>query len=78
MYKSENHVPIVEVSKGARVPDFPVKASGDRLQRPGARAARADGEKVPQSDVPRQENPGQASGDRLHSSKCPGTGRRVA
>ena len=34
---SENQVPIVAVSEELRLPDDPSKASGDRLQIPGAR-----------------------------------------
>ena len=34
--KSQNHVPIVAVSEEPRFPDDPSKASGDRLQMPGA------------------------------------------
>ena len=36
--KSENHVPLVAVSKGLRTRDFPWKALGDRLQIPGVQA----------------------------------------
>ena len=38
-YLSENHVPIVAVSKEVRSPDVSAKASGDRLQIPGAQAS---------------------------------------
>ena len=64
--KSEKHVPIGAVSKEPRIPDGPSKASGDRLQIPGARSSGDRSRKVLQSDVPGWENPGQASSDRLH------------
>ena len=63
-YKSENHVPIGAVpTKGPRTPDNP---SCDRLQIPGASTPGDQPRKVLQPDVPHQQNPGQASGDRLH------------
>ena len=64
--KSENHVPIVAVSKEPRVPNDPSQASGDRLQIPNASESGDGSHQVLQSDVPGQENTGQASGDRLH------------
>ena len=36
--KSENHLPIMAVSKEPRVPDVPSKASGGRLHFPGVQA----------------------------------------
>ena len=36
MCKSENHVPVVELSKELRIPDVLLMASGDKLQAPGA------------------------------------------
>ena len=56
--KSENHVPIVAVSKGLRIPDDPSKALGDRLQIPGVRSSGDQSRQVLQSDVPCQEKPG--------------------
>ena len=67
--KSRNHVKIVAISKETLIPDDPSKASSDRLRIPGARAPGDLSRTVPQSDVPSQENPGQASGDRLQSSE---------
>ena len=64
--KSENRVLIVAGSKELRITDVSAKASGDRLQIPSARAPGDGSREVPQSDGPSQENPSQASGDRLH------------
>ena len=64
--KSEKHVPIVAVSKELRIPDDDSKASWDRLQIPGAKSSRDWSRKVPQFDVPSQDNPNQASCDGLH------------
>ena len=64
--KSENHVPIVAVSDAPRIPDALSKASGDRLQNSGARPSGDRSRAVLQSNVPSQENPDQASGDRSH------------
>ena len=64
--KSENRVPMVAGSKEPRIPDDPSQESGDRFQIPGARSSRTCSREVLQSDVPHQEKPGQAPGDRLH------------
>ena len=61
--KSENHVPSAPISNAPRLPDVFSQASGDRLEIPGASASGDRSRKVRQSDVPSQENPGQASGD---------------
>ena len=52
--KSGKHVPIVAGSKEPRKPDDPSKGSRDRPR------------KILQSVVKSQENPGQATGYRLH------------
>ena len=64
--KSVNHLPIVAIAIEPRKPDDPLKASEDRLQTPGARSSEDGSYKVPQTDDIGEENPGQASGDRLH------------
>ena len=46
--ESENHVPIVTVSKDPRTPDDPSKASGNRLQIPGVRAPGDRSHKFPE------------------------------
>ena len=56
--KSENHVPIVAVSKEPRKHDDPSKSSGDRLQISGARLSGDRSPIVLQSDLPSKENPG--------------------
>ena len=58
-------MPIVAGPEKFRIPDDPSKASGDRLQIPGASTSGDLSREVLQYDVPSQENPGQASGDRL-------------
>ena len=68
---SENHVPSVGVSEEPRKPDVSAKALGDRLRIPSARALGDRSRQVPQSGVSRQENPGKASGDRLHFVQAP-------
>ena len=65
--KSENHVPIVAVSKETRILDDPSKASADRLQTPGARLPGDRSRKAIQ--CPEPGKPGQASGDRLQSNE---------
>ena len=55
----------MQASDESRVPDDPSKASGERLQIPGARPSGGRSRKVLQSGVPSQENSGQPSGDRL-------------
>ena len=72
--KSENRAPTVAVSKELRILDDPSKASGDRLQTPGARSPGDQSREVHQSDAPSQENPGQAPGDRLHFPGVEGSG----
>ena len=72
-------MPIVAGPEELRKPDDPSKASGDRLQIPGASTSGDWSREVLQYDVPSQENPGQASGDRLIAFlRCRGTGRPVA
>ena len=61
MCKTENHVPVVEVPKEIRIPDV----LGRPDTSPRCQIINRSRE-VLQSDVPSQENPGQASGDRLH------------
>ena len=64
--KSENHVPMVAVSEESLIPDDPSNAPRDRWHIPGGSASGDWSRKVVESDVPSQENLGQASGDREH------------
>ena len=64
-------MPVVAVSKEPRFPDDPRGRRATALQIPGARSSGDRSRKVLQSDVPSQENSGQALGDRLH---FPGSG----
>ena len=58
---SVNHLPIVAIAIEPRKPDDLLK-----LQTPSARSSGGGSYKVPQTDDIGEENPGQASGDRLH------------
>ena len=71
-----SRVPIVAVSKEPHVSDDPSQSSGARLQIPGARSSKGRSRKDLHSNVPSQENPGQALGDRLHLTGVQAPGDR--
>ena len=67
---------MLAVSQELTMLDDPAKATGDRLQIPGAESSGDWSQKVHQSDVPSHENPGQASADRMHMPGVQAAGDR--